>query len=230
MDTFAGLHGRACCRCRVIELLVVDRHTLVRKGIVALLSGNPELHVAAECSTAEEALEVLSDRPVDVALIDIALSPKVRDGMDLIGKIRSGRPQVHILVLTMHSESDYAARALRAGANGYVTKDMTPETLVEAVRRVAAGGRYLSPNVAESLALRAVLQDEVAPAHRRLSPREMAVFDLLVDGHSISEIANSLALSAKTVSAHRLSLLRKLNLGSVAELVRYAIAHELTAV
>ena len=118
-------------------------------------------------------------------------------------------------------------RALKAGANGYVTKDVTPELLVSAIRRVAAGGMFLSSGVAESLALRVALQEEDEPLHKRLSRRELAVFDMLADGKTINEIAQRLALSAKTVSAHKLYLLRKLNMRNVAELVRYAIEHQL---
>ena len=147
---------------------------------------------------------------------------------DLIAHVRTAQPHAHTVVLTMHTESEYAARALQAGAHGYLTKDVTPELLINAIRRVITGALFLSPNVAESLALRVAFQDDIAPLHKRLSRRELAVFSLIADGKTINDIARRLTLSAKTVSAHKLNVLRKLNMRTVAELVRYAIEHQIT--
>ena len=213
----------------MINIIIADNHILVRKGIRALLVSQPDLNVVAEAGTYEEALEQLQLHRVDVVIFDIAMpvSAPGRDSLDLIAHVRTSQPHAHTVVLTMHTENEYAARALKAGAHGYVTKDVTPELLINAIHRVVNGALFLSPNVAESLALRAALQDDIAPLHKRLSRRELAVFAMIADGKTISDIARRLTLSAKTVSAHKLSVLRKLNMRTVAELVRYAIEHQI---
>jgi len=212
----------------LINILIADNHTLVRKGVRALLAQHPGLNVVAEAETYEEALEQLRKHSVEVVLLDVSLPVpgSARDGLDLIAEIRTLQPLARTLILTMHTENDYAMRALRAGVNGYVTKDVTPELLISAIRRVAGGAMFLSPTIAESLALRVALQNDDEPLHKRLSRRELAVFGMLAYGKTINEIAQRLTLSAKTVSAHKLSVLRKLNMRNVAELVRYAIEHQ----
>jgi len=214
----------------LINIIIADSHILVRKGIRALLANQPDLNVVAEAGTYEEALEQLQVHRVDVVIFDIAIpvSTPGRDSLDLIAHVRTAQPHAHTVVLTMHTESEYAARALKAGAHGYLTKDVTPELLINAIRRVVTGALFLSPNIAESLALRLALQDDVAPLYKRLSRRELAVFSLIADGNTINDIARRLTLSAKTVSAHKLNVLRKLNMRTVAELVRYAIEHQIT--
>jgi DNA-binding NarL/FixJ family response regulator len=212
----------------VINILIADNHTLVRKGVRSVLAHQPDLNVVAEAENYEEALEQLRKHSVEVVLLDVSLPvpASARDGLDLVAEIRTLQPLARTLILTMHTESDYAIRALRAGVSGYVTKDVTPELLISALRRVAGGAMFLSPSIAESLALRVALQNDAEPLHKRLSRRELAVFGMLADGNTINEIAQRLTLSAKTVSAHKLSVLRKLNMRNVAELVRYAIEHQ----
>ena len=214
----------------MINIIIVDNHILVRKGIRALLVSQPDLNVVAEAGTYEEALEQLKLHRVDLVIFDIEMPvpAQVRDSLDLIAHVCSAQPHARTLVLTMHTESEYAARALKAGAHGYVTKDVTPELLINAIRRVANGALFLSPNVAESIALRVALHDDIAPLRKRLSRRELAVFGMIADGKTINDIARRLTLSAKTVSAHKLNVLRKLNMRTVAELVRYAIEHQIT--
>jgi two-component system, NarL family, invasion response regulator UvrY len=214
----------------LINIIIVDKHILVRKGIRALLVTQPDINVVGEAGTYEEALEQLKLHRVDLVIFDIEMPvpAQVRDSLDLIAHVCSVQPQARTVVLTMHTENEYAVRAMKAGAHGYVTKDVTPELLIDAIRRVANGALVLSPNVAESIALRVALKDDVAPLRNRLSRRELAVFGLLVDGGTTNDIARRLTLSAKTVSAHKLSVLRKLNMRTVAELVRYAIEHQLT--
>ena len=213
----------------MINIIIVDNHILVRKGIRALLVGQPDFNVVAEAGTYEEALAQLELHRVDVVIFDIAMPGAApgRESLDLIAHVRTAQPHAHTVVLTMHTENEYAARALKAGAHGYVTKDVTPELLINAIRRVVSGALFISPNVAESLALRVALQDDVAPLHKRLSRRELAVFGMIADGNTINDIARRLTLSAKTVSAHKLNVLRKLNMRTVAELVRYAIEHRI---
>ena len=213
----------------MINIIIVDNHVLVRKGIRALLVSQPDLNVVAEAGTYEEALEQLQMHRADVVIFDLAIpTAPGHDSLDLIAQVRAAQPQAHVIVLTMHMESEYAARALKAGAHGYLTKDVTPELLINAIRRVITGALFLSPNVAESLALRVALQDDVEPLYKRLSKRELAVFSLIADGKTINDIAGRLTLSAKTVSAHKLNVLRKLEMRTVAELVRYAIEHRIT--
>jgi DNA-binding NarL/FixJ family response regulator len=212
----------------LINILIADNHTLVRKGVRALLAHQSDLNVVAEAETYEEACEQLRKHTVEVVLLDVSLPvpASARDGLALIAEIRSLQPLARTLVLTMHTENAYAMRALRAGVNGYVTKDVTPEMLISAIRRVAGGAMFLSPSIAESIALHVALQNDDEPLHKRLSRRELAVFGMLADGKTINEIAQRLTLSAKTVSAHKLNVLRKLNMRNVAELVRYAIEHQ----
>jgi DNA-binding NarL/FixJ family response regulator len=214
----------------LINIIIVDSHILVRKGIRALLVSQPDLNVVAEAGTYEEAREQLELHRVDLVIFDIAMPVPTpgHDSLDLLAHVRTTQPHARTVVLTMHTENEYAVRALKAGAHGYVTKDVTPELLINAIRRVVNGALFLSPNIAESLALRVALQDDVAPLHKRLSRREQAVFGMLADGKTINDIARRLALSAKTVSAHKLNVLRKLNMRTVAELVRYAIEHHVT--
>jgi DNA-binding NarL/FixJ family response regulator len=214
----------------LINIIIVDNHILVRKGIRALLASQPDLNVVAEAGTYEEALEQLQVHRADVVIFDIAMPVLAPGhGLDLIAQVRAVQPHAHTVVLTMHTESEYAARALKAGAHGYLTKDVTPELLISAIRRVVTGALFLSPNVAESLALRVALEDDTGPLYKRLSKRELTVFGLIADGKTINDIAGRLTLSAKTVSAHKLNVLRKLNMRSVAELVRYAIEHQITS-
>jgi two-component system, NarL family, invasion response regulator UvrY len=214
----------------LINILIADNNTLVRKGVQSLLAQQPDLNVVAEADTLDDAIAQLRQHRVEVVLLDVSLPTAApgRDGLDLIAQVRQLQPRARAVVLTMHTESDYATRALKAGAHGYVTKDVTSEILISAIRRVVSGSIFLTPSIAESLALRVALQQDEEPVHKRLSRRELAVFGLLVDGKTINEIAQRLTLSAKTVSAHKLRLLRKLNMRNVAELVRYAIEHEVT--
>ena len=212
----------------MINILIVDQHALVRKGIRALLQVQADLSVLAEAGSYDEAVEALRVHRFDLVIADIAMAGPVpgRDSIELIAHVRTVQPQARVIVLTMHTENAYASRALRAGANGYVTKDATPELLVTAIHRVAAGAPFLSPNVAESLALKVARQDDASLAHLRLSKRELTIFDLLAHGKTVNDIAHQLALSVKTVGAHKINVLRKMNLRSVAELVRYAIENE----
>jgi DNA-binding NarL/FixJ family response regulator len=212
----------------VINILIVDRHALVRKGIRALLQVQADLSVLAEAGNYDEAVEALRMHRFDVVIADIAMEgPEPgRDSLGLIAQVRALQPQARMIVLTMHTEDAYASRALKAGANGYVTKDATPELLVSAIHRVVTGAPFLSPSVAESLALKVARQDEASLAHLRLSKRELTIFNMLAHGKTVNDIARQLALSAKTVGAHKINVLRKMKLHTVADLVRYAIEHE----
>ena len=212
----------------MINILIVDQHALVRKGIRALLQIQADLSVLAEAGTYNEALEALRVHRFDVVIADIAMDgPEPgRDSIALIAHVHAVQPQARMIILTMHTEDAYASRALKAGANGYVTKDATPDLLVSAIHRVISGAPFLSPSVAESLALKVARQDDRSLAHLRLSKRELTVFNMLAHGKTVNDIAHQLALSAKTVGAHKINVLRKMKLRTVADLVRYAIEHE----
>jgi len=212
----------------LINILIIDQHALVRKGIRALLQVQADLNVLAEAGSYDEAVEALRVHRFDTVIADIAMAGPVpgRDSIELIAHVRAVQPQARMVVLTMHTEDAYASRALKAGANGYVTKDATPELLVSAIHRVMTGAPFLTPSVAESLALRVARQDDASLAHLRLSKRELTIFNMLAHGKTVNDIAHQLALSAKTVGAHKINVLRKMKLRTLAELVRYAIEHE----
>ena len=156
--------------------MIADDHVLVRKGIRALLASQADFQLVAEAGSYAEAVEQLHAHRADVVMLDISMPG--RDGLDLITYVRSVQPQARIIVLTMHTEDEFASRALKAGTHGYITKDSSPDQLTAAIRRVASGSSFLSPRIAESLALRLTRQDD-APAHERLSRREFAILSLI---------------------------------------------------
>ena len=207
----------------MIRLLVADDHKLVRDGLKQILAAAPGIEVAAEASNGDEALALVKGNDFDLALVDMSM-PGL-SGIQLIKRLKLERPKLLILVLSMHGETQYAARALKAGASGYLTKDSASEQLVGAIRKIAAGGVYLTDAAAASLMRNPSAQD--LPSHEQLSDREFEIFRLLAAGQRPTEIAQQLRLSVKTVSTHKTRILEKLNLGNAAELVRYALEHGL---
>jgi DNA-binding NarL/FixJ family response regulator len=161
---------------------------------------------------------------IDVLVLDMSMPG--RSGVELIKLVKAERPKLRVLVLSMHSEQQYAVRAVRAGASGYLTKESAADELVTAIRRIARGGAYITPETAERLVLDSSSTDERAP-HAQLSNREFEVFRMIVAGSSVTEIATKLNLSVKTISTHKARILEKMGLGSQAELVRYAVKHGL---
>lgn len=208
----------------MIRLLLADDHAIVRSGLRQLLSLAPDIRVLAEAVDGASVLEALRAELPDVVILDINM-PGL-SGPDLIARIRSHWPALPVLVLSMHNEAQVAARVLKAGASGYVTKDSEMDVLLAAIRKVAAGGRYIVPELAEKLVFDVSLGSERQP-HGLLSDRELEVFQLLAAGKGVNEIAEQLCISNKTVSTHKTRLMEKMNLGSTAELVRYALAHGL---
>ncbi|MEF7616705.1 response regulator transcription factor [Aquincola sp. MAHUQ-54] len=201
-----------------VSILLVDDHRLVREGIRHILSQSGQLQVEAEAADGEEALESLRRRPFDVAIVDLGLP-----GMDSIELIRRISGQgVSVLVLTMHDEEHYAVRAFRAGASGYLTKDAMPDDLIAAVHMLAAGGTYVTPTFVGRLA-RGLVKHGAAAPHALLSEREFQVFRRLVTGQRVTDIAQAMGLSVKTVSTHKTHVLSKMGMGSPAELVKYAM-------
>jgi len=205
----------------VIRILVADDHKIVRDGLKRILAGAADLEVAAEAANGDEALALVKAGEFDVAMIDMSM-PGL-SGMDLIKRLKIEKPKLRILVLSMHGEHQYAARALKAGASGYLNKDSAAEALLGALRKIAAGGVHISEAAAASL-----LQSGDKSPHQTLSDREFEVLRLLVEGLGPTEIGDKLHLSVKTVSTHKARILEKLGLGSTAELVRYALDKKLT--
>jgi len=211
----------------MIRILIADDHAILRAGLRHLLSEYPDIIVADEASNGAEALDKVRSGHWDVMVLDMSMPGK--SGIELIKQLKQLAPKLPLLILSMHKEDVYAVRALKAGAAGYLCKDNAEDQLVPALRKVAAGGLYITAAVAEKLAvgmLRGNPQD--ALPHTRLSDREYQIFQLLVAGESVTEIARSLNLSVKTVSTHKTHIMEKMNCGNVAELVRYAIRHELS--
>ncbi len=208
----------------MIKVLLADDHTIVRAGLKELLSETGDITVSGEANDGAEALARIRESDYDVAVLDMSMPG--RSGIELIRQVKRERPRLPILVLSMHSEEQYAVRALKAGASGYLTKESAADQLVAAIRRIAAGGAFVTPETAQRLALDVSTAGAAAP-HTLLSDREFQVLRLIADGKSVSEIAKQLTLSVKTISTHKTRIMRKMRLANQAELIRYAIEHEL---
>ena len=208
----------------MIRLLLADDHTLVREGLKRILSSASDIEVAAEASNGDQTLAFVRQNDYDLALVDLSM-PGL-SGLDLIKRLKFEKPKLRILVLSMHGESQYAARALKAGASGYLTKDSAAAQLVGAIRKVAGGGVHISETAAAQL-LGAARPAGDAPLHASLSDREFEVFRHLVAGRGLTEIAASLHVSVKTISTHKARILDKMGMASTAELVRYAVEQRL---
>lgn len=208
----------------MIRVLLADDHAIVRAGLRELLADTGDIAVAGEAANGHEVLAQVRAHDYDVVVLDMTMPG--RSGIELIRLIKQEKPRARILVLSMHSEEQYAVRALRAGASGYLTKESAAEQLTAAIRRIAAGGAFVSPETAERLA-RELRPEPERPPHTRLSDREFEVFRLIASGRSVSEIAAELSLSVKTVSTHKARILQKMGLSNQAELIRYALEHRL---
>ena len=208
----------------MIRIILADDHAIVREGLKHILGGIPDFAVVGEAADGQEALRLARETEVDLLVLDLSMPG--RSGMELIKLVRAERPRVRILVLSMHQETQYAVRAIKSGASGYLTKESAPGELEQALRKIASGGAYVTAEVAQQLALGAMPGTD-APPHGTLSTREFEVFQRLVAGDSVTVIAQQLHLSVKTVSTHKANLLHKLGLSSPADLVRYAIRHGL---
>jgi DNA-binding NarL/FixJ family response regulator len=202
-----------------IRILLADDHQIVRDGLKRILAAAGDLQVAGEAASGDQALALVKANDYDVALLDMSM-PGL-SGIDLIKRLKAEKPKLRMLVLSMHGEQQYAARALKAGASGYLTKDSAAEQLVGTIRKIAAGGMHVGEAAAASLVASG------NEPHRALSDREFEVLRLLASGLGPTEIGERLHLSVKTVSTHKARILEKLNLGSTAELVRYALENKL---
>jgi len=201
---------------------VADDHAVVRRGLRHIFAMSPDVVIAAEAVNGREAIEKLRTTQVDVLLMDVSM-PET-DAVDLIRRVRAEQPELGVLVHSMHAEGPVASRMLQAGASGYITKDSEPEQLIAALRKVAGGGRYIGPELAEQLAFAG---GTARLLHELLSDRESQVFLQLASGKSLKAIAAELRLSPKTASTYKTRVMQKLKVESDAELVRYAVAHQL---
>jgi DNA-binding NarL/FixJ family response regulator len=208
----------------MIRLVVADDHTIVREGLKQLLAAAGDIEVVGEAADGHQVLERVRALDFDVLLLDMSMPG--RSGIELIRQVRAEKPKGRILILSMHEESQYAVRAIRAGASGYLTKESASRQLVEAIRKVAGGGAFISAEVAQSLALGA-MPDAKGPPHAALSDREFQILRMIADGLSVSDIAQRLVLSVKTVSTHKSNILHKMGMSTQAELIRYALTHHL---
>jgi DNA-binding NarL/FixJ family response regulator len=206
------------------RVVIADDHQILREGLKQLLLAAGDLDVVGEAADGHGVLERVRTLEFDVLLLDMSMPGK--SGVELIKQVKAERPKLRILVLSMHEEHQYAVRAIRAGASGYLTNESAAAQLVAAIRKIAAGGAFISAEVAERLALDAMPHAE-GPLHATLSDREYQVFRLLVTGNSVSDIAEQLHLSAKTISTHKARLMEKLQVDNNAALVRYAVRHRL---
>ena len=207
-----------------IRVLIADDHAIVRQGLRQILSDTADLTVAGEAENGVQAVQLVRSGEWDVVLMDVSMPD--RNGIDALKLIKKEFPRLPVLILSMYPEEQYAIRALKAGAAGYLTKQSAPELLVTAIRQVASGKKYVSPSLAEELA-NAIGDDSERPPHEKLSDREYQTLCMIASGKTPAEIAEALNLSVKTVSVYRARLLEKMNLRNNAELTHYGLKHGL---
>ncbi|MCJ0762526.1 response regulator [Variovorax terrae] len=207
------------------NILIIDDHAMFRSGLRKVLQDVPDIGTVEETGEWREGLERLDAQPIDLLLLDINLPD--RSGLDLLGVIHARFPALHIIMLSMYSEPQYALRALRNGAQGYVAKDMEVADLIAAIRSVRRGRKFVTPSIAESLLGNLQSLSSNPNPHTRLSARESQILRMIVGGDSLTAIAERLSINVKTVSTYRRRLLEKLGLGSNAQLVQYAVHNRL---
>ena len=208
----------------MIKILVVDDHIIVREGLKKILLDTPDMVVADEASNGQEVTKKIWDNDYDLILLDISLPG--RSGLDVLKQLKCTKPEVPILILSVHPEEQYALRSLRAGASGYLTKQSAPDELVGAIRKVAKGRKYITSTIAEKLAFELEVDAHELP-HETLSDREYQVMCLIGSGKTVKEIAETLSLSVKTISTHRTHILNKMQMKNSAQLTHYAIKNAL---
>ena len=208
----------------MIRILIADDHSIVRQGLKQIVSECRGMVVAGEAASGQEALDLARKRDFDVAIVDIAMP--ARGGLEILRDLRAEKPSMKVMVLSMYSEEQYAIRSLRDGASAYLTKAGAPDELVQAIRAVAKGNRYITPSVAERMAAYIEVDSE-HPLHEKLSDRELRVLVLLGGGKSVGDIATALSLSVKTISTYRARILKKTGMETTAQLIKYAVQHDL---
>ncbi|HOT44146.1 MAG TPA: response regulator transcription factor [Spirochaetota bacterium] len=206
------------------RIIIADDHEIVRAGLKQIIADDPELSVEGEAGDGQELLEKLRKNRYDVVLLDMKMPG--RSGLEILKQLKMEHPSLPVLVLSMHPEEQYAVRTIRAGASGYITKETAPDRLVEAIRKVCSGGKYISASLAEQLA-DSVADSRSKPPHEYLTDREFQVMSMIASGKTITEIAKELFLSVKTISTYRQRILEKMNMKNNAELTHYVISNNL---
>jgi DNA-binding NarL/FixJ family response regulator len=209
-----------------MRILITDDHTVVRQGLKLILADHFKKSVFGEARNAHEALTRTAQEKWDVMILDITMPG--RSGLEVLREIKRLRPKLPVLVLSMHPEDQFAVRLLKAGAAGYVTKESAGDELVGAIKKVIAGGRYISPSLAERMASYLDI-DVQKPPHERLSDREFLILRMIASGQTVSQIAKELSLSVKTISTYRARLLEKMDMKTNAEVTHYAIQNQLVS-
>jgi DNA-binding NarL/FixJ family response regulator len=208
----------------MIRILIADDHPIVRRGLKSLLARELEGAVCGEAGNAQQVLSEVQSHDWDLVILDVTMPG--RSGLDVLRDLKGLRPKLPVLALSMHPEDQLGKRMLKAGASGYMTKETAPEELIKAVRKVLAGGVYVSPALAERLALD-LRENSGRPLHETLSHREFEVLRMIASGKTVTQIAEDLHLSVPTVSTHRAHILEKMNMTTTAELIRYALQNHL---
>lgn len=208
----------------MIRILIADDHTILRDGLKQILSECPDMRVDGEADNGFDVLTMVRAREWDVLVLDMAMPG--RSGIELLKQIKDERPKLPVLVLSMQKENQYAVRSLKAGASGYLCKDSASADLVKAIRKVAAGGKFIGASIAEGIALGLTSSQEALP-HTLLTDREYEVFCLITSGMGVTAIADQLHVSVKTISTHKTRLMQKMNFTTTTDLIRYALKHGL---
>jgi DNA-binding NarL/FixJ family response regulator len=220
LSTFSLL----CGGLDVLKILIADDHPIVRQGLKQILTEEPDVVVVGEAQNSQEVLELVQKQDWDIVILDITMPG--RGGIDVLKELKHERPKLPVLMLSVHPEDQYAVRALKAHASGYMTKDSAPEELVKAIRKILRGGKYISSTLAEKLAFDLETETE-KPLHETLSDREHQVLLMIASGKTVSEIAKELSLSVKTIDTYRARILEKMKMKTNAELTHYAIKNKL---
>ena len=208
----------------MLKILIADDHAILRKGLREILARELEGAVFGEAKNAQQVFTEAQRQHWDLVILDISMPG--RSGLDILKDLKREQPQLPVLVLSMHPETQYGKRVLKAGAAGYLNKESAPEELVQAIHKVLNGGRYVSPSLAEKLAFDLSLESDQFP-HERLSDRELEVLRMMASGKTVSQIAETLHLSVTTVSTYRARILEKMNMKTTAELMHYGLSHRL---
>jgi DNA-binding NarL/FixJ family response regulator len=208
----------------MVNIIIVDDHPIVRQGLKQILSEEPDMAVFGEAQNSQEVLELIRKQDWDIVVLDISMPG--RGGLDVLKEIKHERPKLPVLILSIHPEDQYAVRALKAGASGYLTKESAPEALVRAIRKILRGGKYVSSTLAEKLAYNLEAETE-KPLHETLSDREYQVMLMIAQGKTTNAIAEEMALSIKTVSTYRARILEKMKMNTIADITYYVIKNNL---
>ncbi len=208
----------------MIKALIADDHAVVRQGLIQILNDTPDIRVAGEAGNGQEALNMVRTGTYDVVVLDISMPD--RNGLDILKQIKTEKPELPVLILSMHPEDQYAIRVLKSGASGYLNKESASDELIKALRKISNGGRYISDTLADKLSFETGTDSGKLP-HENLTDREFQVLLMIAEGKSVTNIAVELALSPKTISTYRIRLLQKMNLKNNTEMLHYAIENHL---